>query len=83
MNLTIIHPPAQGSIEEHSDLQRVINQYGNRIVPENLQERCEGDMVGMMVEYLANRGLGIDLAKLTRYQKAVIPTIKLLKNYTL
>ena len=81
MNLKIIHPPNPGSKEEYADLRRVIDQYENRIVPENLQKRCDEGMVEMMAEYLANRGLSIDLVKLTRYRKAVIPTIKLLKNY--
>ena len=81
MKIAIKDPPAQGSADELQDLSQVIEQYQNRVVPDNLQQRCDEDMEGMMFEYLANRGASIDLAKLNEIRKAVIPTIHLLKNY--
>ena len=81
MKITIKDPPVQGSAEELQDLSRVIEQYENRVVPENLQQRCDEDMEGMMVQYLSNRGALINLAKLNEIRKSVVPIIHQLKNY--
>jgi len=81
MKLTIKDPPKQDSADELQDLSQVVEQYQNRVVPENLQQRCDEDMEGMMFEYLANRGASIDLTKLNEIRKAVVPTIYLLKNH--
>ena len=81
MKLTIKDPPERGSADELQDLSQVVEQYQDRFVPDNLQQRCDEDMEGMMFEYLANRGASIDLAKLNEIRKAAIPIIYQLKNY--
>ena len=81
MQLSIIHPPAPGSEEDLQDLLAVVQQYHNRVVPESLQKRCDEDMDGMMVEYLANRGAHIDLEKLKKIKLSIVPIISRLKHH--
>lgn len=81
MNLSIIYPPAVNSIEELKDLQGVMYQYDERIVPEKLQERCDIDPEGLMSDYLSNRGISIEKKEISQVRKSVLPIIKTLKKY--
>ncbi len=81
MKFTLIDPPQPGSQEEMLDLQRTIEQHSNRVVPESLQYRCDKDMDGLMVEYLANRGAHISFENLRKIKKMTIPIIEKLKHH--
>ena len=47
-----IPPPEPGSPEEAMDLYRVVEQYHNRVVPEELQDACDEDMVELFERVL-------------------------------
>ena len=81
MKVTLIDPPAANSPEELLDLQRVIEQHSDRVVPESLQKRCDEDMDGMMVEFLADRGAHIDLENLSKVKLSIVPIISKLKHH--
>lgn len=81
MQLTLVDPPAEGSQEEIDDLMRVIDQHSNRVVPAALQERCDKDMVGLLCEYLSNRGITVDTTILEQIKKQTRPIIMKLKNH--
>ena len=81
MNLTLIPPPQTGSLEELEDLEKVIHQYENRVVPDPLQKRCDDDMEGLMADYLANRGISINSKEVSEVRKSVKPIITALKSY--
>ena len=81
MQFTLVDPPEPNSVEELEDLKKVIDQYRNRFVPESLQHRCDVDMDGMMVEFLANRGAYIDLEKLKKVKLISVPIISKIKHH--
>jgi len=81
IQITVEDPPVPDSIEELEDLEKVIQQHGNRVVPESLQERCDNDMEGLMAEYLSNRGISIKTEEVTKIRKSVKPIVTALKNY--
>ena len=79
--LSVIYPPKAGSNEELSDFLATIQQYDNRIVPEDLQERCDADMDGLMAEYLEDFGIHVNIQELSNIKRKHLPIIKLLKKY--
>ena len=81
MDVTLISPPAPGSVEELEDLAAVMEQYENRVVPESLQERCDVDMEGMLTEYLSNRGISLDKEKVEKVRKLTQDLIIKLKGH--
>ena len=46
--IPLIPPPPAGSPEEILELYAVIEQYQNRIVPEDLQQMCDEDLVSVL-----------------------------------
>ena len=76
-----IPPPEPGSPEEMMDLYRVIEQYHNRIVPEELQEDCDGDIVGLFERVLTAKGVSMNTSYYSKVIKDIKPTIKELKKY--
>ena len=78
--ITIHYPPRQGSKEEYDDLMRVIYQYKNKLVPEELQRRCDEDSVGLFVDYLHNRGIAISRKKIDQIKNSVKSIIIYLKE---
>jgi acid phosphatase (class A) len=78
--ITIHYPPRQGSKEEYDDLMRVIYQYENKLVPEELQRRCDEDSVGLFVDYLRNRDIDIPRKKIDQIKNSVKSIIIYLKE---
>ena len=62
--ITIVYPPQPGSEEEYKDLQRVIQQHGDNVVPGQLQRKCDEDSTSLFVDYLANREIDVNNRKL-------------------
>lgn len=81
MNLSLKEPPVPGSLEELEDLQKVLLQFENRVVPESLQERCDNDSTGMVIEYLQNRNENPNIEELKKLKQHLVPLIKDLKGY--
>ena len=48
-----------GSEQEFQDLEHVIFQHSNHVVPSTVQGRCDGDMIGLFRDLLLNRGIKI------------------------
>lgn len=62
--ITIVYPPRPGSTEEYEDLQQVIRQHRNNVVPRQLQRKCDEDATSLFIDYLANRGINVNNKKL-------------------
>ena len=76
-----IPPPEPGSPEEAIDLYRVVEQYHNRLVPEELQDACDEDMVELFERVLLSKGITINTSYYNKVIKSIKPTIKELKKY--
>lgn len=76
-----IPPPEPGSPEEAMDLYRVVEQYHNRVVPEELQDACDEDMVELFERVLLSKGITINTSYYNKVIKSIKPTIKELKKY--
>ena len=79
--LPVIDPPAPGSHEELIDLYYVIDQYSDRLVPDDLQDSCDKDMISMFESFLLSKGLTINCSYYEKIKEEVAPTIKELKEY--
>ena len=67
--------------EEAMDLYRVVEQYHNRVVPEELQDACDEDMVELFERVLLSKGITINTSYYNKVIKSIKPTIKELKKY--
>ena len=76
-----IPPPEPGSPEETMDLYRVVEQYHNRLVPEELQEDCDEDMIGLFERFLVSKGLTMNTSYYEKVIDDIKPAIKELKKY--
>jgi hypothetical protein len=77
----VIPPPEPGSPEEAMDLYGVINQYHDRVVPEELQNDCDEDIVGLFERVLLSKGITINTSYYDKVVTSIKPTIKELKQY--
>ena len=81
MNLPLIQPPKPGSEEELQDLLEVVTHYQNRVVPPNLQRRCDVDMTGLFCDLLENRNCFVDSELVDQIKNHPRPVITKLKEY--
>ncbi len=81
LSLPMIPPPARGSDEELEDLLSTISQFQKRIVPANLQYRCDEDMTGLFHDLLTNRGIDICYDTVDDILNSTDPIIFTLKEY--
>ncbi len=73
--------PSVESPEGRKDLDMVIHQYNNRVVPEELQDAADNDMDGLFESYLDSRGLTYNTSYYKSLRLDLIPLIKLLKKH--
>tara|TARA_A100001015_G_scaffold303144_1_gene392314 strand:- start:2 stop:529 length:528 start_codon:yes stop_codon:yes gene_type:complete len=81
ISLPMIPPPKRGSEEELQDLVETMSQFQKRIVPENMQRRCDDDMTGLFHEMLENRGIDIKYDVVDNLLNSTDPIIFVLKEY--
>ena len=79
--MTLVPPPQPGSEEELEDLLEVVSQYQNRVVPANLQRRCDVDMTGLFCDLLENRNCYVDREYVKEVKNLARPIITTLKEY--
>jgi hypothetical protein len=76
-----IPPPEPGSTEEAMDLYNVIDQYHNRVIPEELQKDCDENIIGLFERVLLSKGITINTSYYDKVISSIKPTIKELKQY--
>mgnify|MGYP001250225182 CR=1 FL=1 len=78
--IPLIPPPPPGSPEEILELYAVMEQYQNRIVPENLQQMCDEDLVGVFQKTLNEVGISINYSYYNKLKDDIRKPYKKLKK---
>jgi len=77
----VIPFPAPGSQEEMEDLEGVILQYYNRVVPQGLQHPADVDMGGLFEAYLDHKGITYNTHYYSKLRRDLVPLIQELKDF--
>lgn len=77
----VVHYPPVGSQECLEDLAQVIIQYGNRKVPEALQDAADIDMNSLFEKYLENKGITYNTKYYESVEGDLVPLISEIKNF--
>jgi len=77
----VIPYPPPNTPEGIEDLQMVIIQYNNRVIPDELQESADTDMEGLFERYLERKGVTYNTVYYSKLKQDLIPLITEMKNF--